>query len=179
MIPKSEVGVLSKDSKNVVQLIKSAYNVSCQFTNLNLFFFFMDTIFLNSTYFVTNIFFLFCGFYIKCQYLTEVVLQSNSDPRQSPRHGKSSLHPNMWSWWTSRGERRCLWQCTSRAEGQFKNAVLVTSVWGFNIEMCVLHVTIAVPLSLKFVTMLFCLLVKVHDHEWGLELRLTGKSRPK
>lgn len=31
MIPKSEVGVLSKDSKNVVELIKSAYNVSCQF----------------------------------------------------------------------------------------------------------------------------------------------------
>lgn len=30
MIPKSEVGVLSKDSKNVVELIKSAYNVSDQ-----------------------------------------------------------------------------------------------------------------------------------------------------
>lgn len=28
MIPKSEVGVLSSDSKNVVELIKSAYNVS-------------------------------------------------------------------------------------------------------------------------------------------------------
>lgn len=33
MIPKSEVGVLSSDSKNVVHLIESAYNVSCQFTN--------------------------------------------------------------------------------------------------------------------------------------------------
>ncbi len=31
MIPKSEVGVLTSDSKNVVQLIESAYNVSCQF----------------------------------------------------------------------------------------------------------------------------------------------------
>ena len=29
MIPKSEVGVLSSDSNNVVQLIESAYNVSC------------------------------------------------------------------------------------------------------------------------------------------------------
>lgn len=31
MIPKSVVGVLSEDSKNVVKLIESAYNVSCQF----------------------------------------------------------------------------------------------------------------------------------------------------
>ncbi len=31
MIPKSEVGVLSNDSHNVVELIKSAYNVSSKF----------------------------------------------------------------------------------------------------------------------------------------------------
>lgn len=31
MIPKSEVGVLSIDSKNVVELIESAYKVSCPF----------------------------------------------------------------------------------------------------------------------------------------------------
>lgn len=30
MIPKSEVGVLSKDSNNVVELIKTAYSVSSQ-----------------------------------------------------------------------------------------------------------------------------------------------------
>lgn len=32
MIPKSEVGVLKNDSTNVVKLIKTAYNVSCQLT---------------------------------------------------------------------------------------------------------------------------------------------------
>lgn len=31
MIPKSEVGVLSSDSRNVVQLIENAYNVSWSF----------------------------------------------------------------------------------------------------------------------------------------------------
>lgn len=30
MIPKSVVGVLSEDSKNVVDLINNAYRVSCQ-----------------------------------------------------------------------------------------------------------------------------------------------------
>lgn len=30
MIPKSEVGVLSEDSNNVVELIKTAYSVSSQ-----------------------------------------------------------------------------------------------------------------------------------------------------
>lgn len=37
MIPKSEVGVLSSDSNNVVELIRNAYNVSCQFIKLSYF----------------------------------------------------------------------------------------------------------------------------------------------
>lgn len=65
MIPKSEVGVLSKDSKNVVQLIESAYNVSCQFTTVKFgtfFFFYVHYIFKLLNHFVTSKCFLFMWF---------------------------------------------------------------------------------------------------------------------
>lgn len=67
MIPKSEVGVLSEDSNNVVELIKTAYSVSPQPTPPS-FLIALFCFFLNSHHAVD------------VKSVTEIIFQSNADP---------------------------------------------------------------------------------------------------
>lgn len=67
MIPKSEVGVLSEDSDNVVELIKTAYSVSPQPPPPS---------------FVIALFFFFFNSHhaVDVNSVTEIIFQSNADP---------------------------------------------------------------------------------------------------